>query len=304
MEFRKYQHVERWGTTEVSGIEEGECWVFPKLDGTNASVWWDEAEQKLAFGSRNRRLSADKDNHGFMHWFTSFESNKFNRSHLLFEEFPHWRLYGEWLVPHSLKTYREDAWRDFYVFDVWDDTVEEGAGHVPWETYSPELTKNGISQILPMCSIMNPTEENILRLVNNNTFLIEDGKGLGEGVVVKNYKWVNRHGRQTWAKMVRNEFKEDNAREMGIADLKGSKIVEYDLVEKFCTKALVDKVRAKMPNGENSVIPQFLQTVYYDLVREEIWEMVKGLKNPKVIDFSRLQRFTYAKAKTYWPELF
>ena len=35
-------------------------------------------------------------------------------------EYPYLRLYGESLVPHSIKDYREDAWRKFYVFDVYD----------------------------------------------------------------------------------------------------------------------------------------------------------------------------------------
>ena len=39
MEFLKYQHVERVGTSEVENIELGTCYVFPKIDGTNASIW-------------------------------------------------------------------------------------------------------------------------------------------------------------------------------------------------------------------------------------------------------------------------
>ena len=40
-EFKKYQHVERLGTSEVQGIENGMCYVFPKIDGTNAScIMW------------------------------------------------------------------------------------------------------------------------------------------------------------------------------------------------------------------------------------------------------------------------
>lgn len=41
MEFLKYQHLERFGTTEVQHVELGECFVFPKLDGSNSSVWLD-----------------------------------------------------------------------------------------------------------------------------------------------------------------------------------------------------------------------------------------------------------------------
>ena len=34
--------------------------------------------------------------------------------------YPGHTVYGEWLVPHSLRTYRHDTWRKFYVFDVFD----------------------------------------------------------------------------------------------------------------------------------------------------------------------------------------
>jgi len=34
MEFRKYQHIERFGTDEVDGIEFGKCYIFYKIDGT------------------------------------------------------------------------------------------------------------------------------------------------------------------------------------------------------------------------------------------------------------------------------
>ena len=65
MEFKKYQHVERFGTIETAGIENGMCYVFPKIDGTNASLWWDDG---LKAGSRNRELSLNYDNAGFIAW--------------------------------------------------------------------------------------------------------------------------------------------------------------------------------------------------------------------------------------------
>ena len=43
-EFIRYMHVEKFNTAEVEGIEIGTCYVFPKLDGTNASLWVDENE--------------------------------------------------------------------------------------------------------------------------------------------------------------------------------------------------------------------------------------------------------------------
>jgi hypothetical protein len=33
MKFEKYQHIERFGTDEVDGIEFGECYVCDKCEG-------------------------------------------------------------------------------------------------------------------------------------------------------------------------------------------------------------------------------------------------------------------------------
>jgi len=50
MQFKKYQHLERYGTDDVADIEFGEVLIFPNLDGTNASVWLDE-EGNIKAGS-------------------------------------------------------------------------------------------------------------------------------------------------------------------------------------------------------------------------------------------------------------
>lgn len=64
MNFVRYQHIERFGADEVENIELGICHVFPKIDGTNGSVWLGD-DGKIQAGSRNRILSLDDDNAGF-----------------------------------------------------------------------------------------------------------------------------------------------------------------------------------------------------------------------------------------------
>jgi len=110
MEFKEYQHIERLGSTEVLNIELGECYVFPKIDGTNASVWLSDGN--IQAGSRTRHLTLEKDNAGFLEYAMQ---NKNLISYLLAN--PTHRLFGEWLVPHSLKTYRTETWRKFYVME-------------------------------------------------------------------------------------------------------------------------------------------------------------------------------------------
>jgi len=112
--FVRYPHLERFGNDAVDGINLGKTYVFPKIDGTNASVWM-EGDQVCA-GSRNRKLSLENDNAGFYAWVLKQQ----NIRDFLFRN-PGLRLYGEWLVPHTIKHYREDSWGKFYVFDVFVD---------------------------------------------------------------------------------------------------------------------------------------------------------------------------------------
>ena len=300
MEFLKYQHVERFGTTETQGIENGMCYVFPKIDGTNSQLWFLQSDDKrfgkLLAGSRNRQLELDNDNAGFYNWAVK-QKNLFD----FFSEYPNLRLYGEWLVPHSLKTYNESAWRKFYVFDVM-----EGENYLPYEEYAALLEPFCIEFIPPLCKVENPTYERLIAQLEKNGYLIEDGKGIGEGIVIKNYNYKNKYGRVTWAKIVTNEFKAKHAK-CQVTEIKESKIIEQEICEKYVTKALVEKELAKIENEcgdwSSKYIPRLINTVYYCLVTEECWNFIKEFKFPN-IDFKRLQFFCTQQIKTQMPVLF
>jgi RNA ligase-like protein len=308
MEFRKYQHLERFGATEVSQIELGECYVFPKIDGSNASVWLDENGQVCA-GSRTRKLSLESDNAGFYEWVTK-QSNIL----LYLQKHPTHRLFGEWLVPHSLKTYRENAWRNFYVFDVCVDRLLEEVLHesdsllnyLHFNEYSPLLDEFGINFIPPICRVTNSSYEQFVNQLCKNTYLIDDGKGAGEGIVIKNYEFKNRFNRQAFAKIVTSEFKEKHAKEFGEQVLGAKKMIEEEICDKFVTIALCEKVLSKIENEKgwsSKFIPQLLNTVFYDLVKEDCWEFVKEHRNP-IINFKTLQHFCFKKVRENLQRLF
>jgi len=299
MGFLKYQHIERFSTTETEGIEFGNCFIFPKIDGTNSQVWFEN--DTILTGSRNRVLALDDDNAGFCDYILHEE--KFAN---FFLDNPFLRLYGEWLVPHTLKTYREDAWRKFYVFDV---SVPNGEGEhlISYDIYKSILEKYNIDFIIPICSIKNPTYEDLVNKLDSNTFLIQDGKGFGEGIVIKNYDYKNKYDRQTWAKIVRSEFKEKHTSTMGHPEMCGSKMVEDEIVNEFLTKAMVDKIKSKIENENggwsSKYIPRLLQTSFYDLINEESWNFIKEKKLP-TINFKTLQHFVTNKVKQLLPEVF
>lgn len=308
MEFKKYQHLERFGTTEVENIEIGELYIFPKLDGTNASVWLNQ-QGEIQAGSRRRHLTLENDNAGFYAWVVK-QDNVLK----YLQKNPTHRLYGEWLVPHSLKTYRKDSWRNFFVFDVavdkdeskilhkGDDTME----YLHYNEYKPLLEENGLNFIPPICVLQNSNSEQLMNQLEKNNFLIEDGKGIGEGIVAKNYSFTNKYGRNTFAKIVASEFKEKHIKAMGPPTIKGKNIIEEIIAEEFVTQALVEKVYSKIKNESgftSKSIPRLLNSVFYDVVKEDTWNFVKKHNNP-TINFTTLKHFVFSKTKAKMPHLF
>lgn len=294
--FKKYMHIEKWGNDEVQGIELGKAYVFPKLDGTNASLWW--SNTKLNAGSRNRVLELNNDNARF--YAAQLEIPHYTG---FFKKYPELRLYGEWLVPHTLKTYREDAWHRFYIFDVYDDETEQ---FLTYEEYKEILEEFDLDYIPPLAIIKNGTYESFVHQLSNNVLFIKDGEGVGEGIVIKNYDYYNKFGKQVWAKIITSEFKEKHHKEMGAPETEKT-LLEEKIVEDFVTTTLIEKTYAKIHtemNGWSSrYIPRLLDTVFHDLVTEEMWRILKDHKNP-TINFTTLKHFTIAKIKQIKSEVF
>lgn len=312
---RKYDHLERLGHRNTRGIDMGLVHVFPKLDGTNASVWFDGEQIRVA--SRRRVITPDDDNAGFAAWVVSdggASVQDFCVDH------PSAIVYGEWMVPHTLKTYREETWRRFWIFDVYD---REAGTYVSYETYAPRMEPYKLDVIEPLCTIQDPSPEQLAAQVETNTYLIADGAGLGEGVVLKNYDW-RQHG-CPWAKVVRNVFKEEAARAFGAAKKHGEFQVEVAIAEEFVTAELVGKTRAKIllnvandceidtsePNWQqrveaesrSRVIPELLGRVFHDLIDEEMWAILKKHKGA-TINFKTLQGRVTLATKALAEDLF
>lgn len=300
MEFLKYQHLERYGTDEVEGIDIGTVYVFPKLDGTNAVVWSDGVD--IYTGSRNRSLSTADDNAGFARWVYDEDAALPVRRLALSQ--PGVVFYGEWLVPHSLKTYNDFAWRQLYLFDAFDTAKDR------WLTYEEQLAlyKAVCYEHYVPCigKFTNPSYETLAKLRDTNTYLIQQDKGAGEGIVLKNYQYRNKFGRQTWAKMVTTHFKDAHIKEMGGA-VGDDTPVEGKIAEKYLTgemvQKIVEKIRVEQGAFGSRDIPRLLNTAYHDLVTEELWNALKEHKQPRV-DFRRLSQFSNERVKQLFPSLF
>jgi hypothetical protein len=245
------------------------------------------------------------------------------------------RFFGEWLVPHTFKGYRDDAWRKFYVFDV----MLEGQ-FLPYEDVK-DLADIHLFEVIPPLAIINhPSEEQLLKLLDVNTYLCQDGAGPGEGLVLKRYDFVGPFQRTTWAKMVRAEFKDRHKLVMGVRPSEGEMTIERDAAERFVTEAFVAKERAKIENDllgaylrstdlpiasgpdrtlpwdpaaqaaqylagrecRKVLIPRLLQTCFYELVREHAWEF--GGKPGATVNFKTLKRMVDVRVKVFAKDLF
>lgn len=74
MNFTKYQHVERLGTTETDGILDGDVLVFPKIDGTNCSVWLGD-DGDVHCSNRNKEIIDNSDGVGFYDYVQKNKDN-------------------------------------------------------------------------------------------------------------------------------------------------------------------------------------------------------------------------------------
>lgn len=281
MKFEKYQHVER------DGILDGMVYVFPKLDGTNTSVYLNDAGE-VEVASRNRVLNIRDDNQGVCNYVLSQPKFK-----AYLERHPNHRLFGEWLVPHTV--YRADAWRKLYIFDVMD-----GERYLTYDEYYDDLLNAEIKIVKCIDCLEEPTPERIQSYLDHCTFLMQDGQ-LGEGIVIKRYDFVNWLGRTVWAKLVRSVTKAEKK----IQQPTSTDAVELQIIEKFLTPELVEKEFSKLAvdGWNNKLIPKLLGVVWHAFITEETFNFLRKFHNPKV-DFGFLNRLAVEKIKTVKSELF
>ena len=291
--YTRYTHLERYGKDETKGIENGVCFIQSKLDGTCSSVWMDKDGIKT--GSRNRELTLDNDNQGFCRFI---EENK-SLYEPLFTLLPNAILFGEFLVPHTIKAYVKDAWKKFYVFDVALQRGEEFSLLTP-EQYEPVLNSLGITYVPTVAKLEN-YEGSYEEFRDKVNYLIDPSiKGASpEGLVIKNYGFINQYGRNCFAKIVFEQFHEEKKAKVALESS-----LEVEIAEKYVTEHLVQKELAKLKSsGVVKLQPALLQTVFYVLLVEELADIVKKHKLP-IIDFKALNRAVIVQVKKYASELF
>ncbi len=287
--FRPYRKIHRLGKEETEGILVGKCYIQEKVDGANTSIWLEDGV--IRKGSRTQDLTG-KNFNGFPEYVDNHEGIQ----RLFKENGDSYRLYGEWLVRHTL-AYNELAYKKFYLFDVWDERLEKEL-ELP-EVY--ELANKYEIEIVPLRAVIeNPTMEQINEWVGKSDF-----GDRGEGVVIKNFNFVDKFGERHFAKVVTEKFKEDNAVTFGGNNKHSETYWEVYVMNKYITLERVRKIMQKLEPVINERldmkhIPRIMGTVYHDMITEEAWEIANDIP---AIDFKKLRVLCNAKTKNIYVEL-
>lgn len=276
MQYKSYQHIEKLGREECDGILNGTVTVQPKIDGTNSVVYLGD-DGKTHAGSRKRELTLENDNGDF---YKTIEQDKNINAYLL--KHPNHYLYGEWLIPHSIRTYSADAWKKFYIFDVF--ALDENYGrYLPYDEYVPLLEEFNLTFIPEIARLNNPTVEEVASYINKTHYLMPEGQ-IPEGVVVKNYEYKNKWGHVVWGKIISEEFfnKKQKLRTKN-HEAKNSDF-EIRIANEYITEPLIRKEYAKIlneyPNAKRQeLIGRVLYSVYDSFINEDLLTVVKKNKN-------------------------
>ena len=291
--FKRYPKVHRLGKEETDGILEGDVHVEEKIDGANAQIWIEDG--KIAIGSRNNTLCSDVMNpvegdnyfNGFLEYVAGHEGIK-----KLLTENTNLRLYGEWLVKHTIH-YTETSFHQFYLFDISFVSTQDKETCLSKENVISTAKRFGINTPAYHGMFTNPTTEQLMVFVGKSTIGEE-----GEGIVLKNEGFIDKFGDNTYAKIVTQSFTESNGITFGGNNKYSDTYHEMWVVNKFITLARVQKIMQKLqPQIEERLdlkhIPRIINTVYHDMLTEEIWAIAKKVP---ALDFKRLCSLSHKKA--------
>lgn len=268
MEFKPYPKIHRLGKEETEGILDVPVIIQEKVDGANASIWWDSEKKEVRCGSRNQEKHEGFN--GFVDW-----AKNDPKLREFFSLHPDYRLYGEWLVKHTI-SYPTEAYRKFYLFDI----------RTPSHWLSQEVVEDvarglGVPYPYVFGLLHKPTEEAIKEFVGKSKI-----GPVGEGVVIKPLSpWFNKFGDFTYAKMVHESFKESNALVFGGNNKTAENYWELYIVNKYMTAGRVKKIMQKWESQNDERLdfkhtPMISGLCYHDMVQEECWDFFK--KVPKI----------------------
>ncbi len=274
---------------EVEGILDGKCYIWEKIDGANLSIWMEDWE--IFVWSRNTVVWTWEIKSWFRGAVEYINNHKGIKKFL--NKYPNYRIYWEWLVPHTITDYNKDAYNNFYMFDI-----EDYNGEKMWAEELTHIAQEYEIKIPELFDVIeNPTIESLQKFIWKTSL----GKRW-EGIVIKNYSFVNKFWDKVYAKIVSPSFKEEAKVVFGNH---WKNDVEGKINDAFCTLGRLKKiVNKKITNEgreiERSDIWTLIHNMQYDIIVEEAWI----IQERGVVNFKRLKSLIAKRTARMLTDLF
>lgn len=285
MDMKKYIDIERVKESYASTFEVGEPIVIQvKVDGSNASIAYDSKTNSLIAFSRRQVLNEANTLNGFWNYVQSLNVKRF--AEILGDRYI---IFGEWLVPHSVK-YPEDMYKKFYMFDVWDRETEQYLTQEDSLAIFDRLKYYIPHYVWTLYSGPFVSWEHILAFLKENIY---DETPCMEGIVIKrqNKLWSKSSKLPYYIKVVNEKFSEvHNSKPKTIDPEKlAAREAEQAVVAEVVTKRRVEKMLQKfeednlIPSGwggeSMKQISKLLPKAVYEDCRKEEPETVAAVEN-------------------------
>lgn len=264
---KKYMSIVRHGKsgTHLTLENDAQIVIMEKLDGANSSFKLEDG--KIVCFSRNNQLDEHNTLRGFYGWVQQNIKPEDLLEGVIY--------YGEWLSKHNLD-YGENA-NQFYLFDVYNMHLEE---YVSFSMVKDESRRLDLNLIPVFYEGPFQSLEHIQQFVGTSKL----GE-VGEGVVVKNTQFKNKHGEQKFTKFVSDAFAE-------VMKVKPQKVQAEPLMQflnNTVTKARINKLIHKLVDDgildegysvrDMGIIMKNLGTqVFDDIMKEEQDQLMKMVK--------------------------
>lgn len=272
MKHKSFMDIERFKQSHIAGFNKGDHIVIQeKIDGANCAVRYDPETDSIVAQSRKNILGLQNNLRGFWEWTQTL--NKELVKAVLGNNLV---LFGEWLVPHSVK-YPNEKYNHTYFYDVYD--TENGS-------YLPQDKVRAIISSLNLTYVPVFYDGEFISWEHCNEFVGKTALGgeYGEGIVVKNQTRLNDPNTRMpfYTKIVGEKFAETKGHTQKVIAPEKIKAAEENkaLAETIVTEARVSKLLNKMVDEgilsedwgakDISIVAKNLtKAVYADCVKEE-----------------------------------
>jgi hypothetical protein len=249
---KKYLDIERCKQKYAETFNVGEDIVIQeKIDGSNASIRYDEESGTLKAFSRRLELSADNTLNGFWDYVQTLNLDTFKE--ILGSRYI---VFGEWMgAKHAIK-YPENVYGKFWMFDVWDTQTEQYLPYEETRSFYDKLIARGNEEnkfnFVPVFYIGKfESWEKTLELVGKTEVGAEP---TGEGIVIKRQNCLDSKSSRLpfYVKIVSEQFSE----------------VHKSKKQKAIDPEAIAKKEANLALAATIVTPQRIQKMLYKFIED------------------------------------